>query len=155
LQDYYLRTNAPNMKVGTFAVPVPPNAVSTKPLVPSYADGGWAINGHIDAAKQAAAETFVKWLGSPAFGQLMADNLKMFSAIPGVTYTDDVMKQMWADYQAGPAAYLMLVNFRYCNPTADSILGPNIQKMFLGQLTAQAVVDDVTNGVSTCTLPKF
>ena len=58
-------------------------------------------------------------------------------------------------YQAAPAAYLMLVNYRYCNPTADSILAKDTQKMFLGQMTPQQVADDVANGVSTCTLPKF
>ena len=102
-----------------------------------------------------AAEKLVKWMDTAEFGQLAADNLSMFSAVPGVTYGDPVLQQMWSDYQASPAAYLMLVNYRYCNPTADSILATDTQKMFLGQMTPQQVADDVANGVSTCTLPKF
>ena len=49
----------------------------------------------------------------------------------------------------------MLVDYRYCNPTADSILAKDVQKMFLGQMTPQQTADDVAQGVSTCKLPKF
>ena len=149
------KTQNPQINVGTFPVPTPPDSVSSKPVVPAYADGGWAINAKIDPAKKDAAEKLVKWMDTAEFGQLAADNLSMFSAVPGVTYGDPVLQQMWSDYQASPAAYLMLVNYRYCNPTADSILATDTQKMFLGQMTPQQVADDVTNAVSTCTLPKF
>ena len=149
------KTQNPQINLGTFPVPTPPGSVSSTPLVPAYADGGWAINAKIDPAKKAAAEKLINWMDTPEFGQLAADNVKMFSAVPGVTYSDPVLQQMWADYQAAPAAYLMLVNYRYCNPTADSILAKDTQKMFLGQMTPQQVADDVANGVSTCTLPKF
>jgi len=145
----------PDLKVGSFPVPTPPNSVSPKPVVPAYADGGWAINAKIDPAKKSAAEKLIQWMDTPEFGQLAADNVKMFSAVPGVTYSDPVMKQMWSDYEASPAPYLMLVDYRYCNPTADSILAKDIQKMFLGQMTPQQTADDVAQGVSTCTLPKF
>lgn len=149
------RTQNPDINVGTFPVPAPPDSVSSEPVVPAYADGGWAINAKIDASKKDAAEKLIKWMDTTEFGQLVADNLYMFSAVPGVTYSDPVLQQMWSDYEASPAAYLMLVNYRYCNPTADSILATDVQKMFLGQMTPQQVADDVTNGVSTCTLPKF
>ena len=149
------KTQNPDINVGTFPVPTPPGSVSDKPVVPAYADGGWAINAKIAPEKKDAAIKLIQWLDTPEAGQLIADNLFMFSAVPGVTYSDPVLQQMWADYEASPAAYLMLVNYRYCNPTADSILATDIQKMFLGQMTAQQAADDVTNGVSTCTLPKF
>lgn len=148
-------TKNPDLKIGTFPVPTPPGSVSSTPLVPAFADGGWAINAKIDPAKKDAAEKLIAWMDTAEFGQLAADNLKMFSAIPGVTYSDPVLQQMWSDYQAEPAAYLMLVNYRYCNPTADSILATDTQKMFLGQMTPQEVAADVTDGVSTCTLPTF
>jgi raffinose/stachyose/melibiose transport system substrate-binding protein len=149
------RTQNPDLNIGTFPVPPPPGSVASSPVVPAYADGGWAINAKIDPAKKDAAEKLVKWMDTKEFGQLVADNLFMFSAVPGVTYSDPVLKQMWSDYQASPAAYLMLVNYRYCNPTADSILATDTQKMFLGQMSAKQVGDDVASGVSTCTLPKF
>ena len=149
------KTQNPQINVGTFPVPTPPGSVSSKPVVPAYADGGWAINAKIDPAKKDAAEKLLKWMDTTEFGQLAADALQMFPAVPGVTFNDPVLKQMWSDYQASPAAYLMLVNFRYCNPTADSVLAKDTQKMFLGQMTPQQVADDVTNAVSTCTLPKF
>ena len=56
------------------------------------ADGGWAINAHIDSAKQDAAEKLVQWMDTKEFGQLIADNLFMFSAVPGVTYSDPVLQ---------------------------------------------------------------
>ena len=149
------KTQNPQINVGTFPVPTPPGSVSSKPVVPAYADGGWAINAKIDPAKKDAAEKLLKWMDTTEFGQLAADALQMFPAVPGVTFNDPVLKQMWSDYQASPAAYLMLVNFRYCNPTADSVLAKDTQKMFLGQMTPQQVADDVTDAVSTCTLPKF
>ncbi|MBO9577191.1 MAG: extracellular solute-binding protein [Microbacteriaceae bacterium] len=148
-------TNDPDINVGTFPVPTPPDSVSAEAVVPAYADGGWAINADIDPAKQEAAEKLINWMYSTEFGQLVADNLLMFSAAPGVTYSDPVLQQMWADYEASPAAYLMLVNYRYCDPTADSQLGPDLQNMFLGTMTAEQAGQQVADAVAGCELPKF
>ena len=139
-------TQAPDMELGSYQVPLPPNAAAETPVTPGYSDGNFAINSKSEN-KEAAFE-LLNWLATPEFGQLVADELNQFSAIPGVTYSDKVMKEAWANYEASSAPYLLLVNFRYGEPQGTAVIGEQIQKMFLGQTDAAGAASALQTGVS-------
>lgn len=120
-------------------------------VTPSYADGSWAIN--TKSEKQDAALTLLNWMATPEFGQLMADQLKQFSPVPGVTYTDPVMAQEWELYEQASSPYLLLVSFRYGEPLGSSLMGEGGQQLLLGQATPEQVADKIQTGVSTWFTP--
>lgn len=145
------RTQAPDLELGSYQVPLPPNAVSETPVSPAYADGNFAVNSKSEN-KDAAFE-LLNWLATPEFGQLVADELNQFSAIPGVEYSDEVMKEAWDNYQDGQAPYLLLVDFRYGEPQGTAVLGEQVQKMFLGQTDPAGVANALQTGVSQWFVP--
>ena len=137
---------APDLEFGSYQVPVPDGAVLDAPVSPAYADGNFAVNSKSEN-KEAAFE-LLNWLATPEFGQLVADELNQFSAIPGVEYEDEVMKEAWANAEAGQAPYLLLVDFRYGEPLGTAVLGAEVQKMFLGQTDAAAAAAALQTGIS-------
>ena len=144
-------TQAPDMELGVYLVPTPPNAVSSKPLAAGWADGSFAIN--TKSENQEAALNLLNWLASEEFGQLFVDEVKQFSAIKGLTYSDPVMKEMNELFASGPTAYINLVDMRYGDPTGSTLIGEGIQSMFLGDMSASGVADKLQEGISTWFTP--
>lgn len=140
------RNQAPEMELGSYQVPLPEGAVLDAPVSPAYADGNFAVNSKSEN-KDAAFE-LLNWLATPEFGQLVADELNQFSAIPGVTYSDEVMQEAWDNYEKGQAPYLLLVDFRYGEPLGTAVLGTEIQKMFLGEIDAAGAAAALQAGIS-------
>jgi raffinose/stachyose/melibiose transport system substrate-binding protein len=140
------RNQAPDLELGSYQVPLHDDAVSDTPVSPAYADGNFAVNAKSD--NKEAAFTLLNWMATPEFGQLVADELNQFSAIPGVEYEDEVMKEAWANYEDGQAPYLLLVDFRYGEPLGTAVLGAEIQRMFLGETDAAAAAAALQTGVS-------
>ena len=144
-------TQAPDMELGVYLVPTPPNAGSSKPLAAGWADGSFAIN--TKSENQEAALNLLNWLASEEFGQLFVDEVKQFSAIKGLTYSDPVMKEMNELFASGPTAYINLVDMRYGDPTGSTLIGEGIQSMFLGDMSASGVADKLQEGISTWFTP--
>ncbi|QEO14952.1 extracellular solute-binding protein [Agromyces intestinalis] len=140
------RAQNPDLDFGSYQVPVPDGAVLDAPVSPAYADGNFAINSK-SKHKEAAFE-LLNWLATPEFGQLVADELNQFSAIPGVEYSDEVMQEAWSNYEDGQAPYLLLVDFRYGEPLGTAVLGAEVQKMFLGQVDAAGAAAALQTGIS-------
>ena len=140
------RNQAPDLEFGSYQVPVPDGAVLDAPVSPAYADGNFAVN--TKSEHQDEAFELLNWLATPEFGQLVADELNQFSAIPGVEYEDEVMKEAWANYEDGQAPYLLLVDFRYGEPLGTAVLGAEVQKMFLGQTDAAGAAAALQAGIS-------
>ncbi|WP_353113959.1 extracellular solute-binding protein [Microbacterium sp.] len=146
-----IRNLAPDIDMGSYPMPVAPGSVSDKPLVPSWADGNFGLNAK--SKNKDAALTLLNWMATPEFGQLVADEIHQFSAVPGVKYDDPVMKEAWAHYKDGSSPYLLLVDFRYGDPFGTAVLGTEIQKLFLGQQTAAGAATALQKGVSTWFTP--
>ncbi|MBD7956262.1 extracellular solute-binding protein [Microbacterium sp. Sa4CUA7] len=140
------RNQAPDLEFGSYQVPLPEGAVLDAPVSPAYADGNFAVNAKSEN-KEAAFE-LLNWLATPEFGQLVADELNQFSAIPGVTYSDEVMQEAWDNYEQGQAPYLLLVDFRYGEPLGTAVLGTEIQRMFLGETDAAGAAATLQTGIS-------
>lgn len=143
---------APDTEWGVYQVPTPPNSVLDHPVTPGYADGSFGINKA--SQKQDAATELLQWMTTQEFGQLVADEIKIFSPLPGVTYSDPLLEEMNELYTANPAPYLLLVNFRYGDPTGTAILGPDVQRIFLGEKTAAQSATDLQQGISTWFTPS-
>ena len=79
--------------------------------------------------------------------------MKQFSPLPGVTYSDPLLQEMNDLYLESSSPYLLLVDFRYGDPTGTAVLGPDIQAMFLGQKTPEQLAQDLQAGVSTWFTP--
>ena len=140
------RNQAPDLEFGSYQVPLPEGAVLDAPVSPAYADGNFAVNAKSEN-KEAAFE-LLNWLATAEFGQLVADELNQFSAIPGVTYSDEVMQEAWDNYEQGQAPYLLLVDFRYGEPLGTAVLGTEIQRMFLGETDAAGAAATLQTGIS-------
>ncbi|WP_167138619.1 extracellular solute-binding protein [Diaminobutyricimonas sp. TR449] len=142
---------APDTEFGVYQVPPAPGSVLKNAVTPSYADGSFGINAASE--NQEAATDLLNWMTTVEFGQLVADEIKQFSPLEGVEYSDPLMKEMNKLYMENPSPYLLLVDFRYGDPTGTAVLGPDIQAMFLGQKTPEQLAADLQSGVSTWFTP--
>lgn len=143
--------SAPDTEWGAYSVPPAPGSVLDQAVTPGYADGSFGINASSD--QQDAAADLLRWMTTTEFGQLVADEVDQFSAVPGVSYSDPLMQEMNEQYQENPAPYLLLVDFRYGDPTGTDVLGPDIQALFLGEKTPEKLAEDLQAGVSAWFTP--
>ncbi|MGB9377676.1 MAG: extracellular solute-binding protein [Mycobacteriales bacterium] len=136
----------PDLQLGTFDVPPPPGSTLSGPVTPGYADASFGVSKK--SAHQKEALKLVKWMATKQFGQAYSDELKQISPVPGVTATDPVLADMQKRYAEHPAPYLMLVDFRYGQPTGTDLAGEYIQKMLLGKSQPADVARDVQRGLA-------
>ena len=142
----FFQTENPEMELGVFQVPPPPGSASDQAVTPAYADGNWGLSAN--SSHQEEAETLIQWLATQEFGQMVANDLKQFSPVPGVSFDEPLMQEMWDMYQESPAPYLQLVNFRYGDPTGTDLIGAGVQELFLGDKDPAQVAQDVHTGLS-------
>ncbi|MFI6427145.1 ABC transporter substrate-binding protein [Promicromonospora sp. NPDC050880] len=141
----------PDLDLGVFQVPPPTGSALDHPVTPGYADGNWGLSATTDHPEEAQA--LLSWLASPEFGQLVADELKQFSPVPGVEYSDPLQQEMWDLYQENPAPYLLLVDYRYGDPVGTDLMGEAGQKLFLGDTDAAGAADIIQDGLSAWWTP--
>jgi raffinose/stachyose/melibiose transport system substrate-binding protein len=138
----------PQMQIGVFEVPPAPGAPSgSQPTTAGWADGNFAVSKKSQHQEQALE--LVKWMSTKEFGQMVADEVKQISAVPGVENKDEVLKQIGANYDKNGSAYLLLTDFRYGTPSGTDLLGKGIQEMLLGRKDAATVSKDLDTGVKT------
>ncbi|MFQ6172122.1 ABC transporter substrate-binding protein [Oryzobacter sp. R7] len=143
-----LQKGNPEMEIGVLQVPPATGApAGSEATTAGWADGNFAVNSK-SPDKEAALE-LVKWMATPEFGQLVADEVKQISAVPGVTYADPVLEEISANYDSNGSPYLLLTDFRYGTPTGTELLGKGVQEMFLGSKDAKTVSSDLDTGVKT------
>ena len=136
----------PDLQLGTFAVPPPPGAVLDSPVTPGWADMSFGVNAR--SAHQQQAVELVSWMATKEFGQRFTDELKQISPVPGVATGDPLLAEMRQAYERSPAPYLMLVDFRYGQPTGTDLVADGIQQMLLGKTDAAGVAGSVQKGLA-------
>ncbi len=141
----YWRSEGPDLDLGIFRVPPPPDSL-TGPLVPGWMDGSYGVSAQSDAQEEAVK--LVEWMGTPEFGQMFTEKIKQLSPLAETKPVDPLLQDFAKMYAETPASYLHLVNFRYGDPSGSTLLGNGIQKMLLGEATAEEVAKDVQDGVS-------
>lgn len=136
----------PDLQIGTFAAPPAPGAVLDGPVTPGWADMSFGVNARSTHQKEALE--LVAWMATKEFGQRFTDELKQISPVPGVTASDPLLAEMQQAYERSPAPYLMLVDFRYGQPTGTDLVAEGIQRILLGKADAPAVASSVQKGLA-------
>jgi raffinose/stachyose/melibiose transport system substrate-binding protein len=142
----FFQKQNPDLKLGVFQVPAPVGSPAMEPTTTGYADGAFGISAK--SHSQAAGKELIKWMATKEFGQLVSDNVKQLSAVPGVTYSNPLMKEMKDNYTKNPTPYLLLVDFRYGTPSGTDLLGTGVQEMLMGKKSASLISTDLQTGVS-------
>jgi raffinose/stachyose/melibiose transport system substrate-binding protein len=143
----------PAMKIGIFQVPPAPGSPSgSAATTAGWADGNFGVSAR--SKHPTEATELVKWMTTKEFGQMVTDDIKQISAVPGVEPTDPLLKQMSQNYTDSGSPYLLLTDFRYGAPTGTDLLGKGLQELLLGSKDATAVSQDLETGVKTWFKPS-
>jgi raffinose/stachyose/melibiose transport system substrate-binding protein len=137
------RRQNPKLEIGV--IPGPALSKGGPRLVSLFVDGGYAINAKTE--HKADAIKFIRYVASPRFGELFSAKLGNISPIKGVKIEDGLLADV-ARLNASSAPYVMLVNFRYQEPTGSTLIQSGVQKMMAGQATPVEVGADVTKGIA-------
>ena len=143
----------PAMKIGIFQVPPAPGSPSgSAATTAGWADGNFGVSAR--SKHPTEATELVKWMTTKEFGQMVTDEIRQISAVPGVEPTDPLLKQMSQNYTDSGSPYLLLTDFRYGSPTGTDLLGKGLQELLLGSKDATAVSQDLETGVKTWFKPS-
>jgi raffinose/stachyose/melibiose transport system substrate-binding protein len=138
------RNQNPDIQLGVFPAPVA--KAGDEALVGLYFDGGYA--GNAKTQHPEAVRKFLSYLTTPAFGQVFANELGNVSPIPGVTFDNPLLQEV-STLNAHSIPYIMLVHFRYQEPSGSVLLQAAVQKMLAGQATPAEAAKEVTDGIKT------
>lgn len=142
----------PELEMGIFNVPPPPNAASPETLVPGYVDGSFGVSAK--SPDQKAALDLVRWLATPEFGKAFTDELRQISAVPGVEPKDDLLAQALKAHLANPSPYVTYAYFSSGEPTAWDLASEGLSDYVLGQSSAQEAASHIQQGVDQWFEPK-
>lgn len=138
------RQQNPALKLDVFP---PPSPHAGEPaLVSTYYDGGYAVNAK--SPQRATALTFLRTLGTPAYGTAFSNALQNVSPIKGITIKDPLLEKV-RKLDANAIPYLMLVYFRYHEPNGSVLLQSGVQKMLAGQASPAQVAAAIDTGIAT------
>ena len=142
-------SNNPDLALGTF--PWPPKTAGQQAYIYAYSDGGVAVNAASKHRDEAVA--FVTWLASKEGNQQRALLLEQIPAhkdveIDAAAHPNIAMlRNLLANYGA-PYIFDVASPFDEGNPSVTSIMIPGVQGLFTDQLSAEALAQDVQNGLS-------
>jgi raffinose/stachyose/melibiose transport system substrate-binding protein len=111
-----------------------------------YVDGSYGINATSKHKEEALR--FINFLASAEYGQMFADELSQPSAVPGVKPKHPVLAEMLALAEKRSAPHLMLVGFRFEQPSGSTLLQNDLQGMFSDKLTPEQVAADIQAGLA-------
>jgi raffinose/stachyose/melibiose transport system substrate-binding protein len=135
----------PSLKYDIFLPPVA-KAGDTQ-SVAVYADGSYAMNTatpHKDAALK-----LLKFFASKDTGEMHVNAIKWVTAVPGVDTSSDPFIGKILDFQKNNTPHMMVVGFRYGQPTGSVEIQAALQGMYGGQLTPAQVAKQIQDGVAT------
>ncbi|MGV8855242.1 MAG: extracellular solute-binding protein [Devosia sp.] len=132
-----------DIELGVFAAPG--KTADDAKLVGLYYDGGYAANAA--GANKEAAIKFLNFLASKDFGQSFANTLNNISAVPGVTFDNTLLSEV-NDLNKSSIPYLMLVHFRFGEPSGSVLIQSEMQKLFACETTPEAIGEALTTGLA-------
>ena len=127
-------------------IPAPAETAGGPQYVSHFADGNYSINAK--TAHRAAALRFLNHLATKEYGQQFTSKLAQVSAVPGVQSTDPILSNVIGYNARFATPYIMLVGFRYENPTGSKLLQDGLQNLLSGRATAEQVATEITKGVA-------
>ncbi len=140
----YFAAQNPDLEIGVFSVP---SKGTDAKMASWFVDGAWAAT--TSTNDEEATLDFIDWLGSPAFGQAFTDELAQISPIEGVTPTDPLLDDVVDLWNEAATDYMLLVHFRYGTPSGTVVIGEDIQKLFLDDMTPAEAAADLQKQMAT------
>lgn len=145
----FFQEQNPDLEIGVFPAPAPQGMDTT--YVGTWADGSYGVNADTD--NQEAALELINFMASQEFGNMFTNSLAQISPIPGVEADPNevpVLSQfvgMVEEYTTTP--YIMLVGFRWEQPTGSVALQNALQGMMQGDLSPQEVAENVQGEIES------
>ena len=136
----------PDLNIDILPVPVGEDWASDQPLTPGFVDGGYALT--TNSKNKEAATELLNWMATPEFGNLFVEHVKQNSAVEGVLPENELLAKMITEYTENGAPYLPAVEFRREQPWGTTLIGENVQRIWLGETTPEQAADEVWSGVS-------
>ena len=141
----YFKAQNPDLNFGIFAVPS--EKASDPAYVSVYADMNFAMNAN--SPKKDAAIKFLKFLSTKEFGKAMVIDMQMASAVPGVDASADPFIARTLELQKNATPYLLLVGFRYEQPTGSSLWQAAAQGVMAGTVTPKQAAKQLQDGIAS------
>lgn len=138
----------PDLKLGVFAAPG--KSEEDEALVGLFIDGGYAANAKTKHPE--AALKFLNYVASKDFGQAFANGLRNISTVPGVTFDDPLLAEV-AELNKNAIPYIMLVHFRFGEPSGSVLLQGEVQKLMADKVTPAEVGTALTTGLANWYAP--
>ncbi len=91
----------------------------------------------------AASASNAAWLPLKAF----ANTLSNISTVPGVTFDNPLLAEV-NELNQSSIPYLMLAHFRYGEPSGSVLIQGEMQKLFSGETTPEAIGEALTSGLA-------
>jgi raffinose/stachyose/melibiose transport system substrate-binding protein len=142
------RRQNPNLRM-EFHAPPAAQAGGAR-LASLFYDGGYAVNARTD--KRAPSLALVRWMGTKEFGDQFSSLLGNVSPIRGVVNNDAMLARV-SELNATAVPHVMLVYFRYQEPTGSTLLQRGTQQMMNGEKTPQQLGAEITQGIATYHAP--
>lgn len=145
----YFSAQNPALDYDVFAAPVAKKG--DKPYVTVYADGNFSMNA-ASKNKDASAK-FLRFLAGKTTGDFFIKDLKQVSAVPGADTSSSPYIKKVLSLQKYNTPYIMLVGFRYQQPTGSVLIQAALQGFLAGKFDAAEVCKQVQEGVATWYAP--
>lgn len=140
---YFSKEN-PDLDFDVFAGPVAEKGDTR--YVSAFVDGSFGMNAYTKTPEEATR--FLRFMASKEAGQFLADNLIQKSDVPGVEFSDPFLQKV-GDLNENSTPYIMLVGFRYQQPTGSTLLQGALQGLLGDSIDSAEVVKQVQEGVAT------
>jgi raffinose/stachyose/melibiose transport system substrate-binding protein len=145
----YFSAQNPKLDYDVFPAPVAKKGDSH--YVSVYADGNFSINA-ASKNKDAAAK-YVRFLAGKTTGDAFIKELKQVSAVPGADTSSSPYISKVLSFQKFSTPYIMLVGFRYQQPTGSVLIQSALQGFMAGKFDAAEVAKQVQEGIATYYAP--
>ena len=143
--------SAQNPKLDYDVFPAPAAKKGDPHYVSVYADGNFSMNAA--SKNKAAAAKFLRFLAGKTTGNMFIQELKQVSPVPGVDTSSSPFIKKVLSLQKYSTPYIMLVGFRYQQPTGSALIQAALQGFLAGKFDAAEVCRQVQEGVATYYAP--
>lgn len=148
-----LQSANPDLSLGVFQVPAAPGSPEgSGPTTANWADGNFGVSSKTEHPEEALE--LVKWMTTPEFGQMVADDIKQISAVPGVDPADPVLREMNSLANESGSPYLLYATFCDGSPCGITTWGSGLQELFLGSKDAATISRELDESVASWFTPS-
>jgi raffinose/stachyose/melibiose transport system substrate-binding protein len=139
----------PSLKYDIFKAPVARQGDISYSAV--YADGSYAMNSATRHRNESL--TLLKFFASKDTGEMHVRDIKWVTAVPGVDSSSEPFIAKILDFQRNNTPHIMVVGFRYGQPTGSVEIQAAMQGLFGGTMTPADVAKQVQDGIATWHTP--